>query len=202
MLFCSQQFLVFFTAVFIVYWALPWQRCRVWLLLAASFYFYASWNKWLAGIICLSTAMDYAVARGMEASSVPRWRKLLLGLSLVANLALLCYFKYANFFLRSVEEALTALGAAASLPVLQVILPIGISFYTFEAINYTIDVYRYRVPAERDLAHFMLFITFFPHLVAGPIVRARDFLPQVRRKKRWNWWRFQAGADLKAPPEN
>jgi alginate O-acetyltransferase complex protein AlgI len=105
----------------------------------------------------------------------------------------LCYFKYANFFLRSVEEALHAAGAAASLPVLQVILPIGISFYTFEAINYTVDVYRGRVPAEKNLAHFMLFITFFPHLVAGPIVRARDFLPQIRRPKRWDWARLNLG---------
>jgi alginate O-acetyltransferase complex protein AlgI len=80
--------------------------------------------------------------------------------------------------------------------VLRVILPIGISFYTFEAINYTVDVYRGRVRAERDLAHFLLFITFFPHLVAGPIVRARDFLPQVRRPKRWDWARMQLGAQL------
>src|SRR5438132_5968394 len=194
MLFCSQQFLVFTAAVFVLHWVLPRQSYRVWLLLAASLYFYASWNKWLAGIICLSTIMDYAVARAMEASSAPRLRKLLLGLSLAANLGLLCYFKYVNFFLRSVEEALHALGAQASLPVLQVILPIGISFYTFEAINYTIDVYRRRVPAERNLAHFMLFITFFPHLIAGPIVRARDFLPQMRRPKRWDWARLHLGA--------
>ena len=194
MLFCSQQYLVFFSAVFCLYWLVPWQRCRVWLLLAASFYFYSSWNKWLAGIICLSTTLDYAVARGMEASASRHRRKLLLGLSLVGNLGLLCYFKYANFFLRSLEEALHAIGASASFPVLQVILPIGISFYTFEAINYTIDVYRRRVPAERNLAHFMLFITFFPHLVAGPIVRARDFLPQVRRPKRWDWARLHLGA--------
>jgi alginate O-acetyltransferase complex protein AlgI len=193
MLFCSQQYLVFFSAVFCLYWIVRWPRCRVWLLLAASFYFYASWNKWLAGIICLSTSLDYAIARGMEASTSPRRRKLLLALSLVGNLGLLCYFKYVNFFLRSVEEALHAVGASASLPVLQIILPIGISFYTFEAINYTIDVYRRRVAAERNLAHFMLFITFFPHLVAGPIVRARDFLPQVRRPKRWDWARLHLG---------
>jgi len=147
MLFCSWQYLVFFTLVFVVYWALPWQRVRIWLLLAASFTFYASWNTWLAGIICLSTAMDYAVARGMESSSSPRCRKVLLGLSLAANLGLLCYFKYVNFFLGSLDQALHALGAQTSLPVLHVILPIGISFYTFEAINYTIDVYRRRVPA-------------------------------------------------------
>jgi alginate O-acetyltransferase complex protein AlgI len=193
MLFCSQQFLVFFSAVFLVYWLLPWQRARVGLLLAASFFFYASWNKWLAGIICVSTAIDYAVARGLEAESAACRRKLLLALSLAINLGLLCYFKYVNFFLHSLEEALHALGGQASLPVLQVILPIGISFYTFEAINYTMDVYRRRVPAERNLAHFMLFITFFPHLVAGPIVRARDFLPQVRRPKRWDWARMHLG---------
>lgn len=194
MLFCSEQFLVFFIVVFATYWLMPWHRARVWLLLGASFYFYASWNRWLAGIICISTAMDYAVALGMERSKTNWKRKTLLGISLVANLGLLFYFKYANFFLGSLEQALRAAGAQATLPTLQVILPIGISFYTFEAINYTIDVYRRRVPAERNLANFMLFITFFPHLVAGPIVRARDFLPQVRRRKRWDWARLQLGA--------
>jgi alginate O-acetyltransferase complex protein AlgI len=193
MLFCSQQYLLFFTGIFVTYWALPWQRVRVWLLLGASFYFYASWNKWLAGIICVSTAMDYLVARGMEESAVAWRRKLLLGSSLVANLGLLFYFKYANFFLGSLEQVLHAAGAHSTMPVLKVILPIGISFYTFEAINYTIDVYRRRVPAERNLANFMLFITFFPHLVAGPIVRARDFLPQIKRRKRWDWARMQLG---------
>jgi alginate O-acetyltransferase complex protein AlgI len=193
MLFCSQQFLVFFAVVFTAYWALPWATWRVYLLLAASFYFYASWSQWLAGIICVSTLVDYAVARGMEATAAPRWRRALLGVSLVGNLGLLAYFKYANFFLDSLTQALHAVGASASLPVLQVILPIGISFYTFEAINYTVDVYRRRIPAERNLAHFMLFILFFPHLVAGPIVRARDFLPQVRRPKQWDWLRVQLG---------
>ena len=194
MLFCSQPFLLFFCLVFLIYWTLPWHRPRVWLLLAASFYFYASWNHWLALLICASTFLDYWVGRGLEACQAPRWRKGLLGLSLVANLALLVYFKYANFFLHSLEKALAATGASASLPVLSVMLPIGISFYTFEAINYTIDVYRRRVPAERNLLNFMLFILFFPHLVAGPIVRARDFLPQVRRRKRWDWLRLHLGA--------
>jgi alginate O-acetyltransferase complex protein AlgI len=193
MLFCSQKFLAFFAVVFTLYWAAPWHRFRIVLLLAASFFFYASWNKWLALIICVSTAMDYLVARGMDASQNERRRKLLLGVSLVANLGLLAYFKYANFFLQLLEDALHALGASASLPVLEVILPIGISFYTFEAINYTIDVYRRKVPAEQSLANFMLFITFFPHLVAGPIVRARDFLPQIPRRKHWQWARMHLG---------
>jgi alginate O-acetyltransferase complex protein AlgI len=194
MLFCSKEFALFFSAVFVLYWLLPWQRARVWLLLAASFTFYASWSKQLAVLICATTAADYVIARGMDAWASERRRKLLLAASLVMNLGLLCYFKYANFFLQSVQEALRAGGASASLPVLQVVLPIGISFYTFEAINYTVDVYRRRVPAERNFGHFMLFILFFPHLIAGPIVRARDFLPQIARRKRWDWARMQLGA--------
>jgi alginate O-acetyltransferase complex protein AlgI len=214
MLFCSQAYLAFFFVLFLVYWALPWQRARVWLLLAASFYFYASWNHWLALLIGVSTFLDYWLARGMDAGHGPqlpksqrglyflqtlrlspeRYRKILLGISIIGNLGLLCYFKYANFFLQSVEAALHAAGASASLPVLQVILPVGISFYTFEAINYTVDVYRRKVAAERNLANFMLFITFFPHLVAGPIVRARDFLPQTHRPKHWDWARLNLGA--------
>jgi alginate O-acetyltransferase complex protein AlgI len=168
-------------------------RARVWLLLSVSFFFYACFNKWLAGIICVSTFLDYVIARSMDSSSSQRWRRFLLCVSLVANLGLLAYFKYANFFLESLERALHALGSSASMPWLSIILPIGISFYTFEAINYTIDVYRRRVPAEKDLGNFMLFITFFPHLVAGPIVRARDFLPQIHRRKRFDWARMQLG---------
>jgi alginate O-acetyltransferase complex protein AlgI len=196
MLFCSQQFLLFFAVVFVVYWAMPWREPRVWFLLGASFLFYMSWSAELALVICVSCVMDYLLARGMDATTHPAWRRVMLGTSLVANLGLLCYFKYANFFLQSLADALHAVGYSSALPVLSVILPIGISFYTFEAINYTIDVYRRRVPAERNLAHFMLFITFFPHLIAGPIVRARDFLPQVRRPKQWDWARLHLGAQF------
>jgi alginate O-acetyltransferase complex protein AlgI len=196
MLFCSSQFLVFFIAVFAVYWAMPWRQPRVWLLMGASLFFYASWNKYLALLVAVSTTIDYALARGMEATTVSWRRKWMLGASLTGNLGLLCYFKYANFFLGSLEEVLHAAGATTSLPVLRVLLPVGISFYTFEAISYTVDVYRRRMPAERDLANFMVFILFFPHLVAGPIVRARDFLPQVRRPKHWSWLRLQWGAQL------
>src|ERR1700694_2904634 len=115
MLFCTQGFLLFFTVVLLTYWALPWQRARVWLLLAASFYFYASWNRWLACLIGVSTTLDYFVARGMEASDSPRRRRLLVLLSVTANLGLLCYFKYANFFLHSLEEGLRAAGTTVSL---------------------------------------------------------------------------------------
>jgi alginate O-acetyltransferase complex protein AlgI len=214
MLFCSWPFCCFFAVVFAAYWLLPWRRLqwrvalpgnrawavtgdelRVWLLLAASFYFYASWNAWLALLICATTLMDYGIGLALEAVAGPRRRRGLLLLSLAANLGVLIYFKYANFFLGSLDAALHAAGVSASMPVLRVILPVGISFYTFEAINYTVDVYRRKVPAERNPAHLLFFVLFFPHLVAGPIVRARDFLPQIRRRKRFSWGRVQLGLE-------
>jgi len=193
LLFCSQAFLVFFVVVFGVYWLLPSQKVRNAWLLAASIYFYASWNHWLAALIVASTTADYWIARLIEASESPRRRRALLALSIGANLGLLTYFKYANFFLESVAQALRAAGAEASFPVLKVILPIGISFYTFEAISYVVEVFRRRVPAEKSLPNLLLFITFFPHLVAGPIVRPWHFLPQLRRPKRWDWMRLHLG---------
>jgi alginate O-acetyltransferase complex protein AlgI len=194
MFFCSEPFLRFFLIVFAAYWALPWQRVRVWLLLGASFYFYASWNRWLALLIALTSSLDFVLAIGLETCRAQPRRKLLLALSLTVNLGLLAAFKYADFFIASLGDLLRAGGFSPSLPLLRMVLPVGISFYTFEAISYTLDVYRGRLRAERNLAHFLLFITFFPHLVAGPIVRAKDFLPQVRRTKRWDWSRLELGA--------
>ncbi|MGH7168719.1 MAG: MBOAT family O-acyltransferase [Gemmataceae bacterium] len=185
--------MIFFAVLLGVYWSLPWQRARVWLLIAASFYFYATWNKWLAIILCISTVVDYLLALAIERSVTNGRRKFMLCVSLLANLGLLCYFKYANFFLLSLDEVLIAAGTPTWFRSLQVIVPVGISFYTFEAINYMVDVYRGRIPAERNLGNFLLFILFFPHLVAGPIVRARDFLPQIKRPKRCDWVRLHLG---------
>ncbi len=197
MLFCTWQFAVFFITVLAVYWRLPSDRLRVYLLLGASFFFYASWEPRLALLIVASTTIDYWLARGIEASSVPRRRKLLLALNITGNLGLLCFFKYTNFFLSTISEGLLRAGLTESaIRPLELLLPVGISFYTFEAISYMVDVYQGRVKAERNLAHFQLFILFFPHLVAGPIVRGRDFLPQIRRRKRFNWVRFNWGAQL------
>jgi alginate O-acetyltransferase complex protein AlgI len=193
MLFCSFHFLVFFAIVFCAYWAIPWQRARVWLLLAASFVFYATWNHWLASLIVATTTLDYFLARAIEASPSRAIRRLLLTINIALNLGMLCYFKYANFFLESLETALRSAGLETSMPVLSIMAPLGISFYTFEALNYMIDVYRGHVKAERSLPNFMLFILFFPHLLAGPIVRARDFLPQTGRPKHWNWLRMEVG---------
>lgn len=192
MLFCSQQYLIFFCLIFCIYWSLPWQRLRVWLLLSASFYFYSCWNPRLALLIACSSTLDYLLGQMLQTAG-PRCRRCLLGVNLLVNLGLLAFFKYVNFFLESLQTTLQAAGAEVSLPLLNVILPIGISFYTFEAINYVVDVYCGRVKAEDNLANFLLFITFFPHLVAGPIVRARDFLPQIRQTKRWSWARAQLG---------
>jgi alginate O-acetyltransferase complex protein AlgI len=196
MLFCTTHYLVFLVSVFVLYWILPWQRVRVGLLLIASLFFYATWSPKLAFLVVATSLLDYALARGIEASTTAGLRKLLLGVSLTGNVGFLIYFKYANFFLDALQQALHGAGAAASFPVLQVVAPIGISFYTFEAISYVVDVYRRKIPAERNPFHFLLFITFFPHLVAGPIVRGRDFLPQVRRPKQWNWARLHAGVQL------
>jgi alginate O-acetyltransferase complex protein AlgI len=200
MLFCSAPFFLFFVTVFAVYWAMPWQRPRVYLLLAASIYFYAKWNKQLALLICVSTTIDFFLARSIEDSKSPRLRRLLLLVNIVANLGLLCYFKYANFFLESFYQAcgwpLPPPDAQGHVPLLHILLPVGISFYTFEAINYMVDVYRGHARAERNLPNFMLFILFFPHLVAGPIVRARDFLPQIHRRKHFSWLRMQTGVQF------
>jgi len=196
MLFVTTQFLIFFLIVGAVYWSLPWHRARILWLLAASIYFYASWNASLALLVCCTACGDYLIGLGMERAGHSPWRRRLMWLSVLGNLGVLCYFKYANFFLRSLEEALLAAGQSASLPVLRVLLPVGISFYTFEAINYTVDVYLGRTRAERSLPRFLLFILFFPHLVAGPIVRARDFLPQIARRKRWSWLRAHVAARL------
>ena len=116
MQFCSQKFFLFFLVIFALYWALPWRRVRVGLLLAASFYFYASWNKSLALLICVTTLLDYLLALGIEHSKANWRRRLLLGVSLIVNLGILCYFKYTNFFLVSLDEALIAAGMPTLVP--------------------------------------------------------------------------------------
>ncbi len=192
MLFVTQKFLIFFLVVFTAYWLMPWKRPRVWLLLAASYYFYYCFNQWLALVVASSSLADYLIARGMESFGRQAVRRLLLLASLAMNLGLLCYFKYTNFFLESYFQ-ITGTLYSREADLLSIILPVGISFYTFEAINYTVDVYLEKIRAERNLDYFLLFILFFPHLVAGPIVRASDFLPQIYRPKYLTWTRFAVG---------
>ena len=194
--FNSLAFLRFFAMVFAIYWIVPWHKVRVIWLLGASYYFYASWSKELALVVAATSLMDYVLGRAMDATARPRLRKAFLLMSLGVNLGLLCYFKYVNFFLDALRSAIVAGGGSPSIGALEVIIPFGISFYTFEAISYTIDVYRGRMKAEKSLPNFMLFILFFPHLVAGPIVRAWDFLPQAARPKTWSWFRASLGIQL------
>ena len=196
MLFSTFPFLCFFCAVFAVYWSLPRHRWRMAWLLVASVGFYMSWNPWLIGLIVASASIDYVVALALERPASPRRRKLLVCLSAGANLSFLAYFKYANFFLASAGALLQQLGLPAEDRALSVVLPLGISFYTFEAISYVVDVYRGRVRAVRNPLDYALYIMFFPHLIAGPIVRPADFLPQLGRPKRWNWDRMQLGVQF------
>lgn len=196
MLFCSRQFLLFFSIVFVLYWALPTQRARTCLLLVASYVFYASWSTWLVRLIVATATADYLLALWMENTPKPWLKRTLLVGSIAGNLGVLCYFKYANFFLDSLRASFEAGGLSLWTPTLQVIIPLGISFYTFESINYMVDVYRGKLRAERNLGNFLLFILFFPHLVAGPIVRAHDFLPQIQRQRVWNWTRMRWGAEF------
>ncbi len=184
--FHTQAFLAFFALVLLVYWSIPrrFQMTRVWVLVIASFHFYAAWSYELAFLVAGTTVADYLFARVMGHSERPRFRKLILFTSIGMNLGILCYFKYRGFFLNELYDGMRKLGMEPGyekLNPLGVFIPFGISFYTFEAISYAVDVYRRKIPAEKSLPRFLLFILFFPHLVAGPIVRAGDFLTQTRR---------------------
>jgi alginate O-acetyltransferase complex protein AlgI len=162
-------------------------------LLAASIIFYAFWSPWYLLVIFASTSVDYMVALKMAALQAQRLRKILLWLSLSVNLGLLAFFKYGNFL---TINFLNLVGSERAAPVFHVVLPLGISFYTFEAISYVVDVYRRRIEPVRNPADYALFILFFPHLIAGPIVRPGFFFPQVRRQKRFDWIRIQLGCEL------
>lgn len=185
MLFNSLLYPVFLVVVVAASWALT--RLRHWrllFLLVASWLFYMSWNPRFIVLIIISTLVDFFIAKAIEDTPQDntRRRKALLYTSLVSNLGLLGYFKYTNFGLQSVSGVLNLLGLQVTIPHFDIILPVGISFYTFQTISYTVDVYRGEIPAERRIGRFALYVSFFPQLVAGPIVRAQDFLPQLGKR--------------------
>ena len=196
MIFTELSFLAFFALVFGVYWCLTSHRARKLWLLAASYFFYGAWDWRFLSLIVGSTALDYLVGLRLEGNDDERSRKRWIALSVVANLGLLGVFKYANFFLDSAIRLANALGFEASPHVLGIVLPVGISFYTFQTMSYSLDVYRRELRAVRDPLDFALFVTFFPQLVAGPIVRAIDFLPQLERVRLWRDVRVRACATL------
>ena len=180
--FHSAEYAVFLCVVFGAFWLLAeTRRARGLALLAGSYLFYAGWNERYLLLIVASTLLDYVVARRLATLSAERERarRGLVALSVVANLGLLAVFKYHGFFRENVEALL-----GFAWPELDVLLPVGISFYTFQSLSYTIDVYRGTLKPARDLVEFALYVAFFPQLVAGPIVRASTFLPQLDRRPR------------------
>lgn len=179
MLFNTFAYWLFFALVVAVYYAMPPRRRWV-LLLVASYGFYGAWSPPYLLLLALSTAVDWQAARGIERAGRSWKRKAWLALSLSANLGLLATYKYADFFLESFEAALSLAGVDVRMPRLGLVLPVGISFYTFQTLSYTIDVYRGQLAAERSFARVALYVSFFPQLVAGPIERASHLLPQLR----------------------
>jgi len=184
-LFVEFRFAVFFAVAFLVHWALRRNALRKAWLLACSYAFYAGWDWRFVGLIALSTLIDYLAGRCIYASRTQAARRRWVTISLVANLGILGFFKYFGFFVDSATHFLLWLGLPTSQSSLEIILPLGISFYTFQSLSYSIDVYRGRFEPTRNLLDFALYVGFFPQLVAGPIVRAASFLPQLRVVRRF-----------------
>lgn len=189
MRFNSFEFLVFAPVVIAIYWFLP-HRAQNRFLLAASILFYGSWDWRFVILLGISTVVDYTVTHRLAVTDDERRRRLLLLGSLVVNLGLLAVFKYYGFFVDSATDLLDRIGFSVHPTVLSVALPLGISFYTFQTLSYTIDVYRRRAEPAKTLEDFALFVSFFPHMIAGPIQRAGQLLPQIERPRQ----RLDAGS--------
>ena len=183
MVFNSITFVVFFATVLLFYRLLPRWTAKKALLLVASYVFYGAWNPPFALLLALTTLLDFWLARRMWSCDSDRARRAYLTVSLVSNLGVLSYFKYGNFALASFVALMQSLGVAWKPAPLDIVLPVGISFYTFETLSYTLDVYRKKLKPAASLLDFGLFVSFFPHLVAGPIVRAADFLHQLEHER-------------------
>jgi D-alanyl-lipoteichoic acid acyltransferase DltB (MBOAT superfamily) len=176
--FNSLHFVWFFLVVYALYRVVP-HRGQNWLLLLASYYFYAAWDYRFLGLLVASTLVDYTCGLALGAIHDQRRRRLVMCASLGFNLTLLGFFKYFNFFADNLHVIFAALGWQLDFVTLRVLLPIGISFYTFVTMSYVIDVYRRQIAPTRNLLDFAVFVAYFPHLVAGPILRATKLLPQI-----------------------
>lgn len=182
MSFQSLHFFAFLTVVILLNHRLAGHaESRKNLLLLASYYFYMCWDWRFALLVMFVTLVNFAAGAGIASARDPRARRLWLGVALGGSLGVLGYFKYANFFIDSVATFARSLGFEADLPLLQVVLPIGISFFTFQSLTYPLDIYRGQQQPTRSLRDFALFVAFFPTLLSGPITRARQFLPQLER---------------------
>ena len=191
--FNSLAFLIYLPIVVGLYWLLPFKFRKYWLL-AASYFFYGYWNPAFLILLLFSTTVDYFCSLGMEKHrDNPMVMKLLLMTSVVMNLGLLFSFKYFDFFAENINHFCAVFSLPYRVPELGWILPVGISFYTFQTMSYTIDVYRGDFPAEKDPISFALYVTYFPQLVAGPIESPGNLLPQLKKEHFWNKEDFFAG---------
>lgn len=195
MLFNSLSFAIFFPIVFILYWfvfkkKLKWQNI---MLLVASFYFYACWDFRFLFLLMFSILLDYFSAIQIEKSETNKKALFWLTISIGINLGFLGFFKYYNFFAESFRDLLLGFGFKVNIWTLKIILPVGISFYTFHGLSYIIDVYKKRISAEKNFVDYALFVSYFPLLVAGPIERATHLLPQVKKPRNFSYDRAVDG---------
>lgn len=182
MTFNSIQFAVFFAIFLLAYWKLPRQFQNP-LLLVGSYVFYGWWDWRFLSLLALSTIVDFNIARRMHAESMESRRKALLWVSVAVNLSILGVFKYSGFFLDSFYELLSSLGVDGRSPIIDLVLPVGISFYTFQTISYSFDVFRRRIEPTENLLNFAVYVAYFPQLVAGPIERAQNLLPRIEAER-------------------
>ncbi len=185
MLFNSFAFAIFLPLVFVLYWLIGNKRIRLQnaFLIVASYVFYGWWDWRFLSLIFISSLVDFTIGQALDRTEAESRRKALLVTSMVVNLGILGFFKYFNFFIASLAALLKWLGLEPNLPVLKIILPVGISFYTFQTMSYTIDIYRRKIKSSSDPIAFFAFVSFFPQLVAGPIERAKSLLPQFHKKR-------------------
>ncbi|OJJ20846.1 membrane-bound O-acyltransferase family protein [marine bacterium AO1-C] len=189
MLFNSLEFAIFLPLVYTLYWLISKRghQAQNLVLLLASYFFYAWWDWRFLGLILASSLIDYQVGLQLAKTKAPQQRKWWLYLSLSTNLGLLVFFKYFNFFIDSFAQAFSLLGVSLQPSQLTLILPVGISFYTFQTLSYTLDVYRHKIKPTNNLLSFLCFVSFFPQLVAGPIERASHLLPQFHQNRVFNY---------------
>ncbi len=192
MLFNSYSFLVFFPVVVLIHFLLPKKVQYLWLL-ATSYYFYMNWDARYVLLLLFSTAVTYASGLIMEQAQTDKGRKMAVAISFVLNIGVLFFFKYFNFAIDSVNLVLSQIHLSVPKPDFQLLLPVGISFYTFQALSYTMDVYRKEITAERNFFKYALFVSFFPQLVAGPIERSKNLLKQVNKTYRFDYDKMREG---------
>lgn len=189
MLFNSIEFAVFLPIVFVFYWLLSKQNLRIQntFILVASYFFYGWWDWRFLSLIAFSTIIDFIVGIQLNKTDVKAHRRILLFVSIVVNIGFLGFFKYFNFFAENFSELFTLFGKHIPTTRLNIILPVGISFYTFQTLSYSIDVYRKKINPTKDLIAFGAYVSFFPQLVAGPVERATNLLPQFKRKRTFDY---------------